>query len=271
MSIPILQESQVRFFNSIYKPRTKKLPVPYDNLNSGKKVLVNDAECDQYINLFGGHHFHKLYRAFKSTKFSYTDGKEIEIIDWGCGQALATCILIDYFIERQIHPSIVSITLVEPSLITLSRGCNFTRQMLQSTLSSNCEVRIVNKYMDSLNCSDFATDPNIIKIHLFSNIIDVEGFDLYNLYKLITNCFQGVNRIICTSPYQVSGNCRLDTFHDFFCEHQQVKHSFYSNEDIEEKIFNVITGKFELWNITRYERQFTTNLQYKENLQQIAA
>ncbi len=54
-------------------------------LGNGAAVLDDETECDQYIALYGGHHFHKLYAAFASTNFQYTTGKKIDVIDWGCG------------------------------------------------------------------------------------------------------------------------------------------------------------------------------------------
>jgi hypothetical protein len=84
--------------------------------------LCDEAECIRYIALYGRHHFHKLYAAFDSTKLEELEGKNIQIIDWGCGQALASCILIDYLIEKNISPNILSITLIEPSQIALNRG-----------------------------------------------------------------------------------------------------------------------------------------------------
>lgn len=259
MNIPSPQIAQTRFFDSIYRPRTRKLQVPFDNLNSGTRVLNEETECDRYIALYGGHHYHKLYEAFASTNFKYTESKNVEIIDWGCGQALATCVLIDYLIENRISPNIVSITLIEPSSIALWRGYGFVRQILQPT-STSSTIRTVNKYMDSLEYSDLVSSSDNIKVHLFSNIIDVEGFDLNKLYQLIVNCFQGINRIICTSPYQNARNYRLDTFYNLFSQSWQVRYSSHSSEAIYQEIFNVLTGEFERWRIERYERQFTVNL-----------
>jgi len=252
--------SQIRFFDNIYRPRTGRLQVPFDNLDGGTRVLSEEAECDRYIALYGGHHFHKLYAAFPSTNFHYTSGKSVEIIDWGCGQAIATCVLIDYLIEKRINPKIVSITLIEPSSIALWRGYNFVRQMLQQNLSSNSIIRTVNKHIDYLEFSDFVSSDSNIKIHLFSNILDVETFELNNLYKLIINCFQGINRIICTSPYQSARNYRIDTFYNMFYEYPKVRKPFYSYEAISQPIFHVLSGQFETWEIARYERQFTVNI-----------
>ena len=256
----MIPSSQIRFFDNIYRPRTGRLQVPFDNLDGGTRVLSEEAECDRYIALYGGHHFHKLYAAFPSTKFQYTEGKSVEIIDWGCGQAIATCVLIDYLIEKRINPKIVSITLIEPSSVAVWRGYNFVRQMLQANLSSNSIIKTVNKHIDYLEFSDFVSSDINIKIHLFSNIIDVEAFDLNKLYNLIINCFQGINRIICTSPYQSARNYRIDTFYNIFYEYPKVRNPFHSDEAIYQPIFKVSSGQFETSRIARYERQFTVNL-----------
>ncbi|WP_155960447.1 hypothetical protein [Fischerella sp. PCC 9605] len=119
MIISSPQKAQIRFLDDIYKPRAKNLQLPHHNLDHGTKVLNEEAECDTYIALYGGHHFHKLYAAFSSTNFQYTEGKSVEIIDWGCGQALATCVLIDYFIEKRISPKIESMALIERTVARL--------------------------------------------------------------------------------------------------------------------------------------------------------
>ncbi|WP_414623350.1 hypothetical protein [Calothrix sp. CCY 0018] len=258
--IPSQNQAQTRFFNDIYIPRTGKIQIPFDNLDGGTRVLSDETECDRYIALYGGHHFHKLYAAFSSTNFKYTDGKSVEIIDWGCGQATATCVLIDYLIERGIKPEIKSITLIEPSSIALCRGYNFVCQMLQPNLLNHSIIKTVNKNIDYLEFSDFITSDSNIKIHLFSNIIDVEAFDLSKLYNLIINCFQGINRIICTSPYQTARNYRIDNFYSMFGEYPGTKNPFHSDEEIFQEIFKVATRKFEKSRIARYERQFSVKL-----------
>ncbi|MDF5739217.1 MULTISPECIES: hypothetical protein [unclassified Nostoc] len=254
------QKIQTRFFDDIYKPTIEKLPTPLPNIDRGKKVLTEEVECDTYIALYGGHHFHKLYAAFPLTNFEYIEGKNIEIIDWGCGQALATCILLDYFIEKCITPKIESITLIEPSSIALWRGYGFVRQMLQTSFPNNFINWTVNKYIDDLNYNDFNTNNDNIKIHLFSNIIDVEKFDLDKLYRLMNNSFTGINRIICTSPSHNTYNYRIDKFHNLFCNNHRIKFSSHTNESISKDVFYFNTGRFETRIIKRYERQFTAIL-----------
>lgn len=132
--------------------------------------------------------------------------------------------------------------------------------MLQSAFSNNSLIKRVNKCIDNLNSSDFVSSSSNIKIHLFSNILDVEAFDLNKLYQLIINCFEGFNRIICTSPYQNTKNYRIDTFYNLFNKYPIVKRSFYSSEAICKEVFYDKIGRFEISRIQRYERQFTIKL-----------
>lgn len=260
MNIPSFQEAQIRF-SSIYKENVKKaeIRVPFDNLDSGTRVLSDELECIRYIALYGGHHSYKLYEAYSSTRFENIQNREVEIIDWGCGQALATCVLIDYLIEKNINLNVSSITLIEPSRVALHRGRKLVQRMFQNNPSTDSVVRLVNKYLDDLTPADLVLEPSSIKVHLFSNIIDVEGFDLRQLYQLIIDSFQGLNRIICTSPDN-GRQQRLETFYDLFSRSHQVSRESSSSEAIYGEVFYVAAGRYEERRIGRCEKQFTVNL-----------
>jgi hypothetical protein len=153
----------------------------------------------------------------------------------------------------------VSITLIEPSSIALNRGCRFIQQMFQNDFSINTTIRVVNKYIDDLNTSDLPSHTDTIKIHLFSNLIDVEAFNIDGLYQLIVNSFKGLNCVICTSPDNYRRN-RLDQFYNLFEESCDVRNSVQSDQEIYKEIFYFKTRKYERLRIGRCERQFTVNL-----------
>jgi hypothetical protein len=260
MNIPSPQEAQVRFKN-IYKDSVTKagIRVPFDNLDYGTRVLSDESECTRYTALYGGHHFHKLYAAYSSAQFNNIEGRSIEIFDWGCGQALATCTLIDYLIEKNINLNVLSITLIEPSTVAVQSGCSLIQQMFQNDSSTDSVVRLVNKYMDDVTSNDLASEPDNIKIHLFSNIIDVAAFDLGQLYQLMVNTFQGINHVICTSPDN-GRKQRLETFYNFFSQSHKVIRASSSNEAICGEVFYAANGRYEERRIGRCERQFTIDL-----------
>jgi hypothetical protein len=260
MNIPSPQEAQIRFRN-VYKDSVARaaIRVPFDNLDNGTRVLSDESECIRYTALYGGHHFYKLNAAYSSTQFEIIAGRDIEIFDWGCGQALATYTLIDYFIENNINLNVLSITLIEPSTVALQSGCSLVQRMFQNDSLTNPVIRLVNKYMNDVTSTDLVSQPNNIKIRLFSNIIDVESFDLRQLYLLMINTFQGINRVICTSPDNRQKQ-RLETFYDFFSQSHQVTKTFSSCEAIYGEIFYAASGRYEERRIGRCEKQFTVNL-----------
>lgn len=262
MRIPI-ENIQTRFFDNIYKQTVERanITVPFDNLDYGRKILENEEECQRYIALYGGHHFHKLWLAFNSTNFGYLNQKNIEIIDWGCGQAVATCILIDYLIENEIETNVVKITLIEPSEVATKKGKELIAQMFQGNESVTDIISVVNKKIDELTPEDFETQDDSIKIHLFSNIIDVEVFDVKSFYELILIIFKGLNRMICTSPKNSpTRTARLDYFYKLFSDTHIVNLPFCSDDDINGEVFVVRSGNYENYIIKRYERQFTVDL-----------
>jgi len=262
MNIPSSQKALIRF-SGIYRASvtTAEIQVPFDNLDNGTRILSDESECIRYIALYGGHHFHKLHAAYDSTKFKKIQGKDIEIIDWGCGQALATCVLIDYFIEKNLNLNVSSITLIDPSIVALQRGLSLVQQMFQNNLPIDSVVQLVNKCMDDLTPTDLISEPDSIKIHLFSNILDVERFDLTRLYQLIVRSFHGINRVICTSPDN-DRQQRLETFYNLFLQSHKhkVSRESSSTEEIYGEVFYAATGRYEKRRISRCERQFTVKL-----------
>ena len=206
-------------------------------------------------------HYHKLIYAFRSTKFENIAGRNIEIIDWGSGIATASCILIDYLIDRNIVFDVEKITLIEPSIHATNKGRELLRRIFQDNQNVENIIKVINKSLNDLTCDDFETNADAIKIHLFSNIIDVQGIDLNHLHSVLTNCFKGINRVICTSPYNnEEDRTRLDTFYGLF-PNENLKYIFESGDDITGDVFVVInTWEFRNRVVTRYEKQFTINL-----------
>lgn len=56
---------------------------------------------------------------------------------------------------------------------------------------------------------------------------------------------------------------RIYIFYNLSCKNYQIQRQFHFKEAICQKIFNVLTGRFERWKIERYERQFTAILEKK--------
>lgn len=210
-----------------------------------------------YMAAYSGHHYHKLRAAFVRTQFADLQGKKVEIVDWGCGQAVATCVLLDWLLENNILINISRITLIEPSSDSLKAGTQYVQRTLSGTQNVMKFIRTVNACLDNLTDKQIETDTSDIKIHLFSNILDVDGINLADLSARIMRCSRGQNRFICSSPRY--GNCgtRLDQFKAFFAAKCSLTNLRSVDDNLFGEIFLFVNRQYGQDRVTRCERQFT--------------
>lgn len=168
----------------------------YYDLNRGKGILDDDDHLNMYLYSFGKMHKAKLDTAFsKLPQIQDLFKKEIEIYDWGCGQGTATICLLDFLTTHKIPYNISSLNLIEPSEAAVRRASGVI-----ASINPKHVVRTIIKDFDKLSVTDFEKS-NVRKIHLFSNILDVEGFALDRFIHLFQNSFSAENTFICVGPY----------------------------------------------------------------------
>lgn len=197
----------------------------HDNLKRGTACLNGDKELRQYIYSLGRMHIEKLKDCFQnliSPKYFKHSFEKIEIFDWGCGQALGSIALIDQLkIYNQKHKFIDKITLIEPCLDALKRGSLH----VQLALNNENKINPINKYIDSsLTHIEMANNPNSIRFHIFSNIIDIKEFDNTLVSNLIIQNMTGINYIIAVGPLFGSYDSeekdkKMDSFIELFKKH----------------------------------------------------
>ena len=177
----------------------------YNDLKRGKDILDDEIHLNMYLRCFGKMHRAKLDTAFACLPdISSIFSEEIEIYDWGCGQGTASICLLDFLRSKNIAHNIVSVNLVDPSIPATQRA----REVL--SCYEDIRVNVVNKAFDDLDEQDFVCS-NQRKLHLFSNILDVEAFDLAQFTHLFQKSFFGSNYFICVGPYYFN-NKRVDEF-----------------------------------------------------------
>jgi len=214
------------------------------SLKRGIKILDEEEELYQYIKSFGKMHKAKLYSSF-DTIINELNTQTINIIDWGCGQALATSLLIDYIKEKNLKINISNITLIEPSQLALSRGLLHIDVLKENPI----KIRAINKDIDCLEINDLIIENLNITLHLFSNILDVEFFKLDKLFlEKVSSSQRGMNYFICVSPnINDKRNARLDMFYRYFSDNFNTE--LISNRDTNIKDYS------------RYEKIFKSNIQ----------
>ena len=171
----------------------------YNSIQRGEAKLQNEPELNMYIHSLGLMHQAKLNYAFNQLSDDFINESVINIIDYGCGQALGTICYADFLREKSFNKQKVRrVILIEPSEIALKRAA-----LHVSCFFSNAEIVTILKDFDDLIQDDLQIDENIPTLHILSNVLDLAD-DYYNLndfIKLINNCSTNKDQFVCVEPY----------------------------------------------------------------------
>ena len=219
----------------------------YNSLGRGVSILQECQQLYGYMNSFGKMHFKKCITAFENLPHDFFSMK-IDINDWGAGQGLASMTYLDFINKNNYNQKINQITLNEPSEIALKRGSLHLKKYNDKNI-----IRTVNKKLDDLTKNDFTDFAENAKLHLFSNILDIDDYSSYKLTNLISTTFKGENYFVIISPYITdTKNNRIQLFVDFFKKYSTFT-SIYSFEKIKNEWITC-----ETWSI--FLRIFKVNL-----------
>ncbi len=149
--------------------------------------------------------------AFKQLSPYIKSAEKIGIVDYGCGQGLATMCYHDFIKGYNLQQKVHSITLIEPSAVALSRA-----ELLCNCFFPEATITAIQKGFDELLEDDIRIDTDCPTLHLFSNILDVESYDITPLADKIKSSCQGDNDFVIVSPMQNARRIgRLSEFVDF--------------------------------------------------------
>jgi hypothetical protein len=187
---------------------------PWKYVNHGVNLLTTDDELNAYMLAYGEMHSIKCRAAFQNFPFDniYTN---FEIVDWGCGQGLATMVLLEMLSERGLERFVKKITLIEPSSAALSRA----QINICQIVNGSAEVVTLNKYLPG---DSISSDNEIVKfdstysytIHILSNILDIPTINLEKLSRIISSN-RGKAYVVCIGPYN-RNSWRIDAFEGYF-------------------------------------------------------
>jgi hypothetical protein len=212
---------------SVDKHKLIKSDILFRSLGRGVAILTEEDQLYAYMNSYGNMHYEKLTEAFTVLPEKLFSNK-LNLVDWGCGQAMASISLFDYLIQHNQSFEFDNVTLIEPSEVALKRGA-----LHVTSFANQARINTVNKDLDSLGKHDFVSITNNPTIHLFSNILDIDLFSLVDLLECIETNFKGENYFICVSPYiNDIRTSRLDAF---------VRHFSNGFEDFE--IFSSVNNR----------------------------
>jgi hypothetical protein len=225
----------------------------YSQLGNGTAILQTTEQLNTYLASYADMHQQKLNHAFASL-FGNEDfnNKSAEIIDWGCGQAFASCVLIDFIKHNNINLDLSKFTLIEPSSIALQRGLDHIDAIYQR--KPKPQTYSINEKADTRLYIKGYQSSTKIKIHLFSNVLDIHSLDLNQVFKNINSNFDGLNYFVCVSP--ING-LRLQTFYKMFGQSNLLSSK---GSSIVTQVFRPSAMRKIIKSISRVEYIFKTNL-----------
>ena len=178
---------------------------PWVGLSHGVELLSTDEELCQYLCSYGKMHQEKVRSALDTiVNPDEVLGKHITVVDWGCGQGLATCCLLDYLHDKNVSYILDRSILIEPSEKALTRAYLH----VDSYLRCESKIKLVNKYLDGVKKSDIVT-VSPLTIHFFSNVLDIPTINLDKLVELIKSNDRGEQLFFCVGPMN-RGASRID-------------------------------------------------------------
>lgn len=168
----------------------------FEALNRGIDILDSEPQMTAYLFAFGKMHQAKLEYAFSKLPEEFFKQPEINIIDYGCGQALGTMCYAEFLREKGYGQKVKTITLIEPSEICLKRAT-----LHAAVFFPSAEIKMVNKKFDDLTQDDIVCSEETPTLHILSNVLDMLNFDLDKFSALIKDSLNGYNQFVCVGPY----------------------------------------------------------------------
>lgn len=181
-----------QFILNLSKGLQEKL---FEKITPNLQVLDSEPlmAADLYIN--GEAHEAWLQNAFSYFPKSFLN-KEIEIIDYRCGQGIAEIVYHDFLQTKNISQKIRRITLIDPSEIAIKRACLHTKLVFPDV-----EIRVACNDLDNLKATDILSEKKLTKLHLLMDVPDLNIETLVHLSKIIKANLSGRNYFLCINSY----------------------------------------------------------------------
>lgn len=230
---------------------------PWIGLEHGVKLLANDDELAQYLAAYGQMHREKITAALDTiqTPTEYFS-KELTIVDWGCGQGLATICFFDYLHTLGFPLKVNKVILVEPSRPAINRAVAHVLKYISAN-----QIQPVNKYINDVTPADVSHVSGTLTVHFFSNILDIPSVNLEFLSNLIQGTFKGEQLLFCVGPQNI-GSSRIAEFAQQFdiSDEDLIGEStgrLSSRGTIRMMVFHIKSSVLEIIKVEYYRRRST--------------
>lgn len=144
-----------------------------ERTDRAKNPLLSLDEGIYYSSTFTQEHFDRFSHVLANLGTSVLFAPEITVIDYGCGQGLATLTFLHYLKNNNcIANKVIHVHLVEPSATTLALARQYVLAM-----AKHCHI-IVNITVHQATLTEFLHTPvsvghTMVTLHFLSNILDI--------------------------------------------------------------------------------------------------
>lgn len=206
-----------RYYNAMVGAYVSEVykTLPYSTFaqmtNRAKMPLCSVEQAITYTTLYGKSHFDRfssvigqiMGRSMRTEAVT----KTINVVDYGCGQAIASLALLSY-LETYVNCEnfTLNVYLVEPSQTTLDIAV-----LLVSKMSSRIAANVVIHQYHTDLAGFLATDSHVLapadySLHLFSNVLDIpEVQQIIPTLSTYLQAIDGKQMVIAVGP-QYSNN-----------------------------------------------------------------
>lgn len=194
---------------------------PYERASAFKRtghgvcVYTQEEQLNAYLVAYGEMHKAKLYSVFDGLgvkAFEAFRANGITIVDWGCGQGLATLALFDWLKAHGLGDiEIKAVRLLEMSDVARERAHFLVARRIGPN-AGNVALAMPWLPGEPLTFDAFSLPVGVPVVHLFSNILDVLELDLKNVVtvvEMMKNC--GPALVVSVSPKNY-GSSRIGVF-----------------------------------------------------------
>lgn len=194
LSFHAIREASVQFFQLLPDEVRTCL---YNETQRGICPLDSEPRLNAYMFSYGKMHNAKLRTAYDHLSLGFQRHETIDIVDYGCGQAMGCICYADFLRENGIRQRVRRVVLIEPSELALARAA-----LHVSLLFPDAEIRTVCKGFDDLLPEELCCDADVPMLHILSNVLDLgdKHYDLDKFADLIANTIKGNNEFVCVEP-----------------------------------------------------------------------
>ncbi len=173
-------------------------------LQRGQAILTEERQCQRYLQKFGIKHFTKLRDAYLKIDDIIQNISQfpVTIIDYGCGIGLGTTTLIEHLHVRKRSMNITAIKMIDASRKALEYAYKSIEACKKSYdgFVTHPVAECLQVDLNELTEEHIKTHPDEVKLHIFSNILDMESIDIERLARVISESQYGLNIFVCVSP-----------------------------------------------------------------------